>query len=106
MVVQLPRGLKVDHNDLSTQHYHKITSLKFPMISVRFLLTSSAGRNAWLEASCLHLNVYADIYSVPNDHTLKAHNQRDFIAEQDKSTGRAQRIFDALNGNMRSSRGW
>ncbi|PPQ63980.1 hypothetical protein CVT24_009409 [Panaeolus cyanescens] len=105
VVVRLARGLKIDLNDLGTQLYSKITSLKVPSISVHTLLTSPAGRNVWLEALYIHSSIYVDIYSVPHDHCLTTRAQRIFIEEQDRPTMRAQQIFDALNSGSTSGSG-
>lgn len=107
LLLRLGLGIKFDSNDLGSQNYRKVTSLRIPSIVAKVLLRASLDQNTWLEASEIVADAYLDIYSSPQDHRLSTRAQLMFIQEQDKLTGRAQRIFDQLkqrNSNSQSGK--
>lgn len=105
LILQLPEGFRLDRNDLGAQHYKSVTSLRIPQVSVKVLLTSSLGRQTWLEAAEINLDANIDIYSSPHGHKTLTKAQLAFIEEQDKATGRAKKIFENLRTKSRSRPG-
>jgi len=104
LFVQLPKGIKLDRNDLSTNLYKRVTSLHLPGISVKILLTGPRRPNAWLEAAEISSEAYIDIYSSPYNHHALTRAQLAFVEEQDSLTGRAKRILDQLEYSKFQSR--
>jgi hypothetical protein len=97
LLVRIPKGIKLDRNDLGTNLYKRVTSLHLPGVSVKILLTGSRRPKAWLEAAEISSEAYIDIYSSPYNHQALTRAQLAFIEEQDSLTGRAKRILEQLN---------
>jgi hypothetical protein len=97
LLVRFPRGFKLDRNDLGTNYYKRVTSLRLPDVSVKVLLTGSPRPKAWLEAAEIASELYIDIHSSPYNREALTHAQLAFIEEQDSLTGRAKRVFERLN---------
>jgi hypothetical protein len=57
---------------------------------------SESDFSTWLEALELTMDAYLDIYSSPKGWHEKAAAQAAFVEEQDRLTGRAQRMFSML----------
>lgn len=96
LVLSLPCGVKVDSNDLGGLYYRKITSLRIPEIRIKVLLTPVLKNNRWLEAAEIVADVFLDIYASPLGYRDMAQAQLAYIEEQDRSTGRARRMFSSL----------
>lgn len=97
LLVRLPKGIKLDRNDLGTNLYKRVTSLRLPGVAVKILLTGTPRPKTWLEAAEIGSDVYMDIYSSPYNHQAVTRAQLAFIEEQDSLTGRAKRIFEQLD---------
>jgi hypothetical protein len=97
LLVRFPKGIKLDRNDLGTNHYKRVTSLRVPGVSAKILLTGLPRPMAWLEAAEISLEAYIDIYSSPFNHQALTRAQLAFVEEQDSLTGRAKRILEQLN---------
>ncbi|KAG6841879.1 hypothetical protein C0991_005609 [Blastosporella zonata] len=96
LVIDLPRGIKTDSNDLGGRYHRKATSLKVAEIYVKLLLTSFLHKNRWLEALSFSADAYVDIYSAPRGYREMAQAQISYIEEQDRLTGRARRMAASL----------
>ncbi|KAJ7218000.1 hypothetical protein GGX14DRAFT_550111 [Mycena pura] len=99
MLLSLPGGLKADVNDSGGQYHRKLVSLKSPSIHVRFLLRSQAENRRWLEVCGLETDAYLDIYTSPLGWRKAAAEQAAFVEEQDRTSGRAKRMFWELEAN-------
>ncbi|KAK2463228.1 hypothetical protein APHAL10511_004883 [Amanita phalloides] len=91
--VVIPLGLKVDSNDLGSQFHQRITSVRIPDIVAKLLISGKQERSPWLEAAVFEAHVSLDLYSAPHGHGSHVRTQTEFIKEQDRETGRAQRMF-------------
>ena len=87
--ISLPRGLRMDSNDLAGQSHSKVQSFRVPQVILKMLLAPEAPETTWLEALELVADVNADIYSAPPNWREKARIQSEFLAAQDSHTGRA-----------------
>lgn len=96
LLLEIPKGLCFDSNDLGAHQYRKVTSIRIPEVRVCVLLTTSMEKNTCLEAFELLFDVYTDIYSSPTGHRALTRKQLSFIEEQDKLTGRAKLMFSQL----------
>ena len=106
--ISLPRGLRLDTNDLGGQFHRKMVSLRLPRVALRTLLASETNQSSWLEAGELSGDCNLDIYLAPIGWQDKAQAQAGFVQEQDQLTGRVQKMFGAVkrrpsvvNGNYR-----
>ncbi|KAL1942384.1 hypothetical protein VTO73DRAFT_5986 [Trametes versicolor] len=100
----LPAGLRLDMNDLAGKEFRKVTSLRLPEGTARLLLASKQDRARWVEAANACLSVDLDIYSAPPGWRDSARKQADFIAEQDRLTGRAKILYAAEGDPADSSK--
>ncbi len=91
-------------NDLAGKEFRKVTSLRLPEGTVRLLLASKQDRGRWVEAANACLSVDLDVYSAPPGWRDSARKQADFIAEQDRLTGRAKILYAADGDPASSSR--
>jgi hypothetical protein len=96
LILSLPCGVKVDSNDLGGLYYRKITSLRIPEIRIKILLTPVLKSNRWLEAAEIVADAFLDIYASPLGYRDMAQAQLAYVEEQDRPTGRAQRMFSPL----------
>ncbi|KAG6832605.1 hypothetical protein H0H92_014441 [Tricholoma furcatifolium] len=96
LVVNLPRGVKMDSNDLGGRYHRKTTGLRVAEICVKILLSSHPHTERWLEAMNFSADAYLDIYSAPRNYRLKARDQIAFVEEQDRFTGRAGLLVASL----------
>lgn len=96
LVISLPRGLKLNTNDLGGQFHRKLTSLRVPQVFVKILLASQSEQSSWLEAAEFAGDGHLDIYSSPAGWQEKAQEQAEFIEQEDSLTGRATRMFGIL----------
>lgn len=91
--ISLPKGLRIDSNDLAGDFHRKVTSIRLPSALLRLLLTSEQCPGSWYEASRVTMDADVDIYSAPPGWQESAHAQTEFICSQDKHTGRAQALY-------------
>ncbi|KAG6903050.1 hypothetical protein C0995_007483 [Termitomyces sp. Mi166 len=96
LVIDLPREIKLDSNDLGGRFHRKLTSVKIPEIHVKLLLTSRPHGGRWLETANFSADAYADIYTAPRGYREMAQAQIFYIAGQDHLTGRARRMVASL----------
>ncbi|KAG6845925.1 hypothetical protein H0H87_000731 [Tephrocybe sp. NHM501043] len=96
LVIDLPRGIKVDSNDLGGRYHRKATSIRVPEIYIKLLLTSSLHTDRWLEALNLFADAYMDMYSAPCGYRQISKAQLSYIEEQDRLTERARRMIAPL----------
>ncbi|KAI0633565.1 hypothetical protein C8Q77DRAFT_1157760 [Trametes polyzona] len=89
----LPAGLRLDMNDLAGKSYRKVTSVRVPEGAAKLLLASKQDRARWIEAADAQLSIDLDIYSAPPGWRESAQKQTNFIAEQDRITGRAKILY-------------
>ncbi|KAI0829807.1 hypothetical protein BC628DRAFT_1477689 [Trametes gibbosa] len=106
----LPRGLRLDMNDLAGKSFRKVTSLRLPEATVRIILASRQDRTRWIEVADARVDVNLDLYSAPPGWQESARRQADFIAEQDHLTGRAKILYmeeedPACSSRLRPGRG-
>lgn len=85
----LPRGLRIDTNDLAGQSHGKVQSIRVPHAALRMLLANDSSTVAWSEALEFVADANIDMYSAPPGWREKARVQSEFLAEQDSHTGRA-----------------
>lgn len=85
----LPRGLRLDTNDLAGQAYSKVTSFRVPSVCLKILLAANEPSGVWHEALECTADANMDIYSAPSNWREKAKIQSEFLAAQDSHTGRA-----------------
>lgn len=95
LILTVPQGLKIDHNDLGGQYHKNMTSIRLPQFSIRTLLDYSKS-NTWLEAAEISADVFLDIYSSPVGWHEASAVQSEFVREQDRPTGRVERFIDML----------
>ena len=91
--LSLPRGLRLDTNDLAGKSFRRVTSLRLPEGSAKLLLSSKQDQSKWIEAADAQLDVDLDIYSTPCGWRESARKQTEFISEQDAPTGRAKILY-------------
>ncbi|KAI0958666.1 hypothetical protein AcV7_004416 [Taiwanofungus camphoratus] len=91
--VSLSNGLRIDSNDLAGKAYRKVTSLRLPHASFKAFLGSKRSSDIWYEATGLTFDANLDLYSAPAGWEEVAHAQTEFIAAQDKPTGRARCFY-------------
>jgi hypothetical protein len=93
LVISLPRGVKVDTNDLGGRYHRKVTTLRVPEAVIKVLLAVSSESNRWLEAAEIIADAFLDIYASPHGHRDMTRAQAAFVEEQDRLTNRARRMF-------------
>lgn len=96
LVFNLPRGIKLNSNDLGGRFHRKLTSLKVPDIHVKVLLTCQPHKSRWAEVANFSADAYADVYTAPRGYREIARSQIAYIQEQDRLTGRARRMLTSL----------
>ncbi|KAK7057149.1 hypothetical protein R3P38DRAFT_1162521 [Favolaschia claudopus] len=96
LLLSVPGGLHLDTNDLGGQFHRNLTSVRIPLVKVKFLLRSLAERRRWLEVGDMELDVCLDMYSSPIGWRKRKADQTAFIEEQD-ITGRARRMFEGMS---------
>ena len=89
----LPKGLRLDSNDLAGKTFRKVTGIRFPEATARLLLASQQDRTRWLEAAHVHVDADIDIYSSCPGWRESARLQTEFIAAQDALTRRAKILY-------------
>lgn len=89
----LPKGFRLDSNDLAGKTFRKVTGIRLPEATARLLLASKQDRAQWLEAADVHFDVDVDIYSSPPGWWESAQLQIEFVAAQDAITGRAKVLY-------------
>lgn len=99
--VTLPKGVHFQSNDLASQLYRKVLSIKVPAASIKILLAPPNGRDSWWEAASVSFDVNLDMYSSPLGWKDTARAQTEFILREDCLTGRMSDLFTSLNaGNI------
>ncbi|KAG6900261.1 hypothetical protein C0993_000714 [Termitomyces sp. T159_Od127] len=96
LALNLPRGIKLNSNDLGGRFHRKLTSVKVPDIDVKVLLASQPHGSRWVEAARFSADAYVDVYTAPLGYRETARKQIAYIEEQDRLTGRARRMFAPL----------
>ena len=91
--LSMPRGLRLDTNDVPGKAYSKVTSIRAPEASLKILLCKAADLNEWHEAMAVEMDMNVDLYSAPKDWPEKAKAQLEFLAAQDSHTGRATFLY-------------
>ncbi|KAG5639402.1 hypothetical protein H0H81_002934 [Sphagnurus paluster] len=94
--ISLPKGIKVDSNDLGGRYHRKTTGVKVPEISAKVLLASLLRGGRWLETLDFTADAYLDIYSAPRGFRDTAQAQIAYVEEQDRLTDRAQAVLNVL----------
>lgn len=89
----VPRGLRIDFNDLAGKAYRKVTSIRLRQGIIRLLLASGPNQSSWLEAAHTEVDCCVDLYSAPKGWEEAARNQAKFVVEQDIPTGRAKQLI-------------
>ncbi|KAI1795480.1 hypothetical protein LXA43DRAFT_1178514 [Ganoderma leucocontextum] len=89
----LPRGLRLDSNDLAGKMFRKVTGIRLPEATAKLLLASKQDRTRWLEAADVHFDADIDIYSSPPGWRESVRLQTEFVAAQDAITGRAKVLY-------------
>ncbi|VDB95270.1 unnamed protein product [Peniophora sp. CBMAI 1063] len=87
MQLCLPTGLRFDTNDLATDSYKRVISIRVPEAVVR-CLRRCASRDIWIEAGEIRLDALLDMYMAPPHWQEVAAHQAEYMAEQDRETGR------------------
>ncbi|KAJ3553006.1 hypothetical protein NM688_g3848 [Phlebia brevispora] len=87
--VALPRGFRMDSNDLAGKFYSKVTSFRVPSASLKVLFAADPNAAIWHEALEVEADANIDMYSAPSNWSEKAKIQSEFLAAQDSHTGRA-----------------
>ncbi|KAI0705009.1 hypothetical protein C8T65DRAFT_728083 [Cerioporus squamosus] len=100
----LPRGLRIDMNDLAGKAFHKVTGVRLPQCALKLLLASKQDRARWIEAADAHFDVDIDIYSAPPEWEQSARLQTEFLAQQDALTGRAKILYTSEDLSMPTQR--
>lgn len=95
MQLCLPTGLRFDTNDLATDSYKRVISVRVPEVVVR-CLRRCATRDVWVEAGEVRLDALIDAYMAPPHWQEAATRQTEFMAEQDKKTGRLLGVTETL----------
>lgn len=103
--LQCDGGIKIDTNDLGTDSYKRVLSVRVPTISAKLLVLTSGGRRTWLEASRIDMDAFLDIYSAPIGYQKANQEQLAFIEEQDEPTGRTKGLFDLLRRGTSPGKG-
>ena len=94
--IALPKGLRMDNNNLGGKLHRTMTSLRIPEMSVKLLTSATMHHNRWLEAASIKVNADVDIYTSPAGWRELAEDQLDFVNEQDYLTGRAAEMLKTL----------
>ena len=97
----VPQGLRMALNDLAGNNYRKVTSLSAPKVIIRFL-HALGENNDWAEAGEVVFDVALDNYSSPSSWKEGALAQAEFLAEQDKPTGRLRKLKIGLGKRGRA----
>lgn len=96
----LPSGLSIHNNDWAGTSYRKVTSIRLPLVTLAFLLSSSSTSSSWIEAARINLGVNLDIYNSPRGWEDAAQLQQNFVGAQDAPTGRFAALFDQTDGKI------
>lgn len=96
LTLSCPEGFNIDTNDLGTRFYRKVTSLRVPTLRIQILLNRSPERNPWLEAAEIITDMFLDLYSAPEGFQEMVQAQSKFVEDQDRETGRSQRMFASV----------
>ncbi|KAI0699566.1 hypothetical protein BC835DRAFT_1412549 [Cytidiella melzeri] len=91
--LSLPKGLRLDFNDLAGKSHKSVTSVRVPQASVKLLLSRAAEMNDWHEAMNVLLDLNVDLYSAPTGWMKKAQAQAEFLVAQDSYTERVMFLY-------------
>ncbi|KAI0342100.1 hypothetical protein BDW22DRAFT_1358216 [Trametopsis cervina] len=91
--LSLPKGLRLDHNDVAGKNYKSVTSIRIPQASTKLLISRSEDQNDWHEAMNARLDLNVDMYSTPPGWQDKARAQSEFLAAQDSHTERVMFLY-------------
>jgi hypothetical protein len=91
--LSLPRGMRLDLNDVAGKFYKSVTSIRIPQIMLKLLITRAISVNEWHEAMDMQLDFNVDIYSAPDGWQEKAQAQAKFLAAQDSHTERVRFLY-------------
>ena len=89
----VPKGLRIDFNDLAGKAYKKVNSIRLRQGIIRLLLASGPNQSSWLEAAHAEVGCCVDLYSAPKGWEEAARDQARFVVEQDTPTGRAKQLI-------------
>jgi hypothetical protein len=93
----IPKGLRIDSNDLAGNSYRKVTSIRLRHACTKLLVSSRSSQPVWTEAAYAGFSACLDIYESPAGRWTAAKDQADFLAAEDAPTGRARSLI-ALHG--------
>ncbi|KAI0093075.1 hypothetical protein BDY19DRAFT_882324 [Irpex rosettiformis] len=91
--LSLPKGLRIDVNDVGGKFYKSVTSIRVPLAIAKLLVSQSVGASDWHEAMCARMDVNIDIYSAPPGWKEKAQAQMEFLVAQDSHTERVMFLY-------------
>lgn len=89
----VPKGVRIDFNDLAGKTYKKVNSIKLRQGTLKLLLASGQNQSSWLEAAHVEFDCCIDLYRAPKGWQEGAQNQAKFFVEQDAPTGRAKQLI-------------
>ena len=89
----VPRGIRIDFNDLAGKAYKKVNSIRLRQGTFKLLLASGPNQPSWLEAARVEFGCCIDLYRAPKGWQEAAQNQAQFVVEQDAPTGRAKQLI-------------
>jgi len=102
LVISLPKGARVDSNDLGGCYHRKVTSFRIPEGFVKVLLAVSAESNRWLEAAEVVTDAFLDIYASPRGYRNMSEAQISYVEEQDRLTSRARQMVASRSQGVKA----
>ncbi|KIO15976.1 hypothetical protein M407DRAFT_234321, partial [Tulasnella calospora MUT 4182] len=96
--LKLPRGLRLDYNDLAGKTYQKVMSLRLPLFQAQNLLRSPYKHDDWFEVASASMDLCSDIYFSPAGWEESAARQLRFVLEQDSLTKRLKFLYSRDSG--------
>lgn len=89
----VPRGVRIDFNDLAGKTYKKVNSIRLRQGILKLLLSSGPNQSSWLEAAHVEVDCCIDLYRALNGWQDAARKQAKFMVEQDAPTRRARKLI-------------
>lgn len=96
--LKVPRGLRLDYNDLAGKTYQKVMSIRLPLFQVQNLLRSPYKHDDWFEVASARMDLCSDIYFSPTGWEESAARQLRFVLEQDSLTKRLKFLYSRDSG--------